>query len=76
MNILYLSSPELFKIQITAGHNGVWKCFIDCADDRCFKIDLIIFGDWKEHQLFNKVDNIFFSFLSGRSANHIYVVFM
>lgn len=62
MNILYLSSQELFKIQITASHNGVWKCFIDCTDDRCFKMAFIIFGDQEEHQIFSKDDNIFFLF--------------
>ena len=39
-NILYFSPQALTKMKITAFHNEVWKDFIYCADDRCFKIEL------------------------------------
>jgi hypothetical protein len=42
-NILYLSPQTLIKMEITGSNNGVWKDFIYCTDDPCFKLDLYNF---------------------------------
>jgi len=39
-NILYLSAQALIKMEVTSSNNGVWKDFIYCTDDPCFKIEL------------------------------------
>jgi hypothetical protein len=53
-NILYLSSQQLFKIQITASHDRIWKYALLIAPMiAASKSTFIIFGDQKEHQLFS-----------------------
>jgi hypothetical protein len=39
-NVFYLSPQTQLKMKITASNNRIWKDFIYCTDDSCFKTDL------------------------------------
>jgi len=55
-NILYLSPQALIKMKITASNNSVLKNFIYCTVTAALELAFIIFGDHKEHQLFDRVN--------------------